>query len=492
MRFVLAAGLWLAVSPAAGAAEPVSCIVVYEVDDPAADGKQRTDIRAQRVSPAGDLLWREGVSLAAIDAGARAPVAVADRAGGALMVFEVHHEHGARPGDVDICAQRVSADGALMWNRGGPVAVASSRLREHSPVAVPDGAGGAIVAFLAEADGRDDVGPSGVAAQRIGPDGALMWRAGEQSVVVQEAHGRCADLAAAPDGAGGAYLAFRHAPPGEGEAATPRLMLQRLTAQGDLAWRLTRPTGLRVAPSARHPREMTLIPDGRDGVWVLYEHGSTARPAIAAQLIAPDGECRLGGNTVRIAQPADGPRPAGGFSAVSDNKGGFICVFPSREAGEIRKLHGIRITMKGGVAWSTSEAESLLPQATASCAEYALAPCAGHQAIIALTTPIHGGDGRRGLAAQKLSNLGRALWGGMPAEVTTPAEGTVLSPALLPDGHGGAYLAYVVRFTTGRWQGDTSIFGLRLGPNGKRLWREPVGLAAGPKPKRNPTLVAGP
>lgn len=490
MRPILAAGLWLAVSLAAVADGPVSLIVVYEVDEPAGDGKHRPDIRAQRVSPAGDLLWREGVSLASADGGARAPVAVTDRAGGALVLYELHHEDGARAGEVDICAQRVSLDGALMWNHGGPVAVASSRLREHGPVAVPDAAGGAIVAFLSEAEGRGGVGPSGVAAQRIGPDGALMWREGEQSVVVQEAVGRCADLAAAPDGAGGAYVAFRYAPPGEGEAAAPRLVLQRLTAAGDLAWASTRPTGLRVGLSARHPREMTLIPDGRRNVWVLYEHGPTDRPAIAAHLIGPEADSRLGGKAVEIAAPGDGPRPAGGFRAVSDTKGGFICVFATRESNGTRKLHGVRVTMQGTLAWSTAHTDSLLPQPTASCEEYALAPSTGHQAMLALTAPIHGTEARRGLAAQKLSNLGRTLWGRMPAEVTTPAEGTVLSPTLLPDGRGGAYVGYVVSFTAGRWEGDTSIFGLRLGPDGKRLWREPVGLAAGPRPKRNPRLIA--
>lgn len=477
----------LAATPAFSDA-PNSCILIYEIQNPLPTCRNNTDVRAQRVAPDGALMWRGGlgVGIAESPGYERAPTAVPDRAGGAIVAFELKYNAGPRKNEVDICAQRVSASGRLLWNRGGPVAVASTRYREHAPVMVADGAGGAIVAFLVDVVHGRGKRLSGVCAQRISPDGTLKWLGGTRSLVVQEADARCSDLAIATDGAGGAFIAFRRLPATTGAASgPPRIVLRRVTADGELAWTAMHPAGLRLGLSADNPRSVQLIGDGLRGVWAIFVQGPTNRSSVMAQRIGPDAESKLAGRTLAVAGLASE------FAAVPDDKGGFICVYATRADGGPGKLFGARIARNGRFAWGESGQVDLLTLAKMSCEEYAVAPSPGHGATVVLTTPVQGrgADGHRGLAAQRLNNLGKGLWGQTPVEVTNPSNASIFSPVALPDGRMGVYIAYVLKFTAGTWEGDTSIFGLRLNAEGKRVWKQPVGFAASPKPERAPILL---
>ncbi len=69
------------------------------------------------------------------------PCIVTDEAGGAIIVWE-----DGRGGDGDIYAQRIDPYGRVVWNRAA-VAVCIEPDWQLRPRMVPDGAGGAIIAW---------------------------------------------------------------------------------------------------------------------------------------------------------------------------------------------------------------------------------------------------------------------------------------------------------------------------------------------------------
>ncbi|MCS7223195.1 MAG: hypothetical protein NZ959_01360 [Armatimonadetes bacterium] len=187
-------------------------IVVFEVEWTTGERAGDTDIFAQRMDSEGRLLWHKGersVFVAFSELRERSPIVVPDGAGGAIVVFEVEWPRGTKhAGDIDIFAQRVSGDGKLVWGEEQSVPVASSPSIERAPTAVSDGDGGAIIFFELVAREGDRAGDVEIAAQRLSKDGKLLWLEGKRSVLTAfSSWGERAPVAL-PDGKGGAFVFF--------------------------------------------------------------------------------------------------------------------------------------------------------------------------------------------------------------------------------------------------------------------------------------------
>jgi len=124
-------------------------------------------------------------------------VIVSDGSGGAIVSW-MDVRSGA---DWDIFAQRISATGSALW-AGGGVAVCTAANNQFYPIIASDGSGGAIVAWQ---DLRSD-GSGDIYAQRVGTAGFPMWTA--NGVPVVTATDTQQPSAIIPDGAGGAIIAW--------------------------------------------------------------------------------------------------------------------------------------------------------------------------------------------------------------------------------------------------------------------------------------------
>lgn len=161
-----------------------------------------------------------------------------DGHGGAVMAWLSTTD--ALDPDDEIELHRVAADGSLPW--GGPRAVATSRGRKEEPAVVADGTGGWIAVW---ADSRDDMfGSCGaliancdVYAQRVSADGVGLWGSGGAAVETAPGSQLLPEVVA--DGAGGAIVAWQDC------RALPTLLecmadldmyAQHVTAGGTLAW----------------------------------------------------------------------------------------------------------------------------------------------------------------------------------------------------------------------------------------------------------------
>ncbi len=121
-----------------------------------------------------------------------APRIVADGVGGALVFWR----RGTR-----VYGQRLNSNGAQQWFADG-VALASVDGALEIGDVISDGAGGAIVAWLDTRSGANDV-----YAQRIDPNGALLWN--PAGVAVCTAAGEQAMLGIVSDDANGMIAAWR-------------------------------------------------------------------------------------------------------------------------------------------------------------------------------------------------------------------------------------------------------------------------------------------
>ena len=155
-----------------------------------------TDIYAQRVTPEGNRLWLDnGAPICQTYTDQRGLAGVSDGRGGGIFVW-----HDCSQGTYDVYASRVNGDATPLWGING---MAVSVLPEHQrfPVVCSDGAGGCIVAWSDDRDGSLDI-----YAQRIDEFGNRRWPEG--GVPICTFGFDQTDLDIVPDGMGGAIVAW--------------------------------------------------------------------------------------------------------------------------------------------------------------------------------------------------------------------------------------------------------------------------------------------
>jgi hypothetical protein len=200
------------------------------------------------------------------------PRIVADGAGGAIAVWSDHRD--TLVSRTDVFAQRVSAGGVPQWTANG-VAICTEAHEQFNANLVPDGAGGAIIAWL---DGR--AGNYQVYAQRVNAGGVPQWT--PDGVAVCAASASVKTLAIVPDGAGGAILAWA-----DGRSGGFDLYAQRVNAAGVSQWS---PDGVALCTAAGEQSYPSIAPDGAGGAIVTWQDiRSGASYDIYAQSVSAAG-----------------------------------------------------------------------------------------------------------------------------------------------------------------------------------------------------------
>ncbi len=242
------------------------------------------DIYGQRINGSGVVQWAtDGVALCTVEGEQYGPTIVSDQAGGAIVVW-----YDYRDGDADLYAQRIDASGAAQWTTNG-LAFCSAANDQYGPLIVPDGAGGAIAAWL---DWRNS-GPSAnsdVFAQRIDASGAPQWT--PDGVALCTATGEQFYPIIAADGTGGACVTWwdRRGPHAD-------IYAQRVNGAGAVQWTSN---GVAVSSATGDQVYPKITSDGAGGAIVTWFDYRTGTGDIYAQNVSAAGAVQWAPNGLAV------------------------------------------------------------------------------------------------------------------------------------------------------------------------------------------------
>jgi len=238
-------------------------------------GADYWDIYAQRVSQAGVVYWvANGIRICNAVDDQQWPDIVADGVGGAIIAWS----DSRNAGDYDIYAQRVDPDGIVYWAANG-VCLCNNAGNQYDPRVASDGQQGAIMAWRDYAGALNDL-----YAQRVAADGTVLWPA-TGGVAICTASGDQMSPRVVADGAGGAVMAWEDRRDGIEEAD---VHAQRVDAHGNILWALNgkvisaAPYGQRFVCAASDGADGAIVAwqDYRSNVnWDIYAQSTAYVPS---------------------------------------------------------------------------------------------------------------------------------------------------------------------------------------------------------------------
>ncbi|MBI4719771.1 MAG: T9SS type A sorting domain-containing protein [Chitinivibrionia bacterium] len=291
------------------------------------------ELYAQRIDASGGFLWQSGgIKLFGDTLSRSEPKAIPDGAGG-VIVAATSYTVGSD--EFDISAQRIDGDGNLLWGDG--VTVCSYQGIQSKPVLATDGSGGAIIAWQ---DLR--VGHYCIFAQRIDAEGTARWNPDGDPVTFTIYREECPSIA--PDGSGGAIIAWEDR---RNQPAQADIYAGQMDSTGLQLWGLQ---GVAVQILAESSElKPAVVPDGAGGATIVWEQHEGIIPtveayAIAARRISASGTPIYGTmiltheSTVQL-----------NCSAASDGSGGVLVAWEDLRDGQ--DIYAQRINSAGTALW---------------------------------------------------------------------------------------------------------------------------------------------
>jgi subtilisin family serine protease len=157
----------------------------------------RLETAIQHIDSNGTPLWgANGLKVSSSVKSKHGPAITSDGTGGAIVLWIEDNNTGSY-GDANLRAQRISSSGELLWGSAGISVTRDGWVDE--PVIIPDGSGGAIIGWYSVATYDPFL-------QRVSASGALLWD--KNGVPVSRAVDGQFDMALAEDGNGGAYAVW--------------------------------------------------------------------------------------------------------------------------------------------------------------------------------------------------------------------------------------------------------------------------------------------
>ncbi|MBN1803517.1 MAG: hypothetical protein JW891_18550 [Candidatus Lokiarchaeota archaeon] len=255
-------------------------------------------ISAQRINSTGHVRWgKEGIVLSNMNFQKYYPEVTSDGLGGAIVTWQ--DSKSPSPFSSDIYAQRIDADGTVLWIPNGTV-VCNATNKQMSPKIISDGHEGAIIVWQ---DVRNEC--FDIYAQRIDTDGNALWK--PNGTVVCNGTFFHTELQMVPDDEGGALIAWSDS------RDNWDIYAQRLNSDGIAQWT---PNGTAICNTSYKEKDSKMIADGSGGAFLVYhkyngeDHGSYAQRFNSSGFIQwnPNGSivCSKGCNQKQLTLDGDG------------------------------------------------------------------------------------------------------------------------------------------------------------------------------------------
>jgi hypothetical protein len=383
----------------------------------------------QKVSPEGDLPWGEkGVLLGSgySEAGYFYSRAVGDGSGGAVVIWVefLLHPAGELPSS-QTHAARIDSEGNVKWQRDVPGDIPGFGQ------AIPDGSGGAIIAYRALYEEK-------ISVLKIDGEGNLPWGRDGVSLNLSGSDSQCKITT---DNLGGVIVVQKIA--GEGI-----ICAQRVDSGGDILWQSG---GIKACVGPAEGAEV--VSDGAGGAIIAYirdipcggQQAVYCDSHIHAQRIDAEGNVLWGSDGVPICAE---PGPVGSPRIVADGAGGAIISFSF--LGVHEAVRADRIDADGHVLWENEDE-----------LRSGIIVSDGSGGVISVWD---GGEGINA-TAQRLDAMGRELWG--PDGLTLRD----LRPSLAAsDDCGGVLISWSVVDVTGSKASALSYYVQRIDAEGNLPW----------------------
>jgi hypothetical protein len=383
-------------------------------------------------------------------------VIVPDGSGGAIVAWS-----DLRSVAYDLYAQRLSPTGVALWTTNG-VPFCTATGGQYLYTAVADGAGGAIFAWTDLRGGSQDL-----YAQRIDASGTALWAS--DGVPVCLATGSQTDVVVESDGAGGAVFAWIDPRGGAND-----VYAQRISAGGSALWATD---GVAVCTATGAQSNVRLVADGTGGAIVCWDDGRSGSYDIYAQRIASNGSVAWVANGALVCGAVNnqyGPRPVG------DGGGGVIVAWQDYRSGNY-DVYAQRLNSSGVAQW-TADGVALC---TASGSQTVVRAVPDRAAGVIVTWS----DPRNGITdvyAQRVSSGGVPAWtaDGVPVAVGGAAKTPTQLVAV--DGVEGAIVGWYDART-----GNNDLYVQRIDGTGTVRWAS-TGVALCTHPVSQTTMVLAP
>jgi len=346
--------------------------------------------------------------------------AVTDGAGGVIVVWLDSRNEGVY---FDIYAQRFDGTGAPLWSDGG-VPVCMAPHFQWNMTALPDGTGGAIIAWT---DVRN-LNDGDIYAQRISAAGSPLWNANGVAVCIAVSNQEFP--VALTDGSGGAWICWKDTRNG---LYYTDIYARRVDAAGvpqGVA------DGIAICATDGFQQNPAITSDGSGGAIVAWydDRNGFDNTDVYAQRVNATGATQWTVNGVGVCNaPGVQDVPA----IAEDGSGGAFVVWrDARVFGP--SLFGQRINAAGVGQWSTN-GDSLATIHPYDSEPSIMADGAG-DAIVAWIAPGFGAN--EYVRVQRLDANGDPLW--LPRGVPLGLNDQVRHPTLVSDAAGGAIVTWEV------------------------------------------------
>jgi hypothetical protein len=213
-------------------------------------------IYVQAVDYYGTVKWpADGLLMCNATGRRNEPEIIPDGSGGAIITWS-----DVRSGNRDIYAQAITETGWTRWTWNG-IEICTAGGHQYNPEMVSDGSGGAIIVWYDSRNGNYDI-----YAQAVDASGTVRWAA--DGIPICTATGIQYNAAIAPDGAGGAVIAWCDARNGD-----VNIYAQAVDASGTVKWDAN---GIAVSTAAVTEGVVYITTDGAGGAivsWGDYRNG---------------------------------------------------------------------------------------------------------------------------------------------------------------------------------------------------------------------------
>lgn len=294
------------------------------------NGAGNSDIYAQRIDASGAFLWTPaGELICSAPNNQYEPAIASDDSGGAIIVWE-----DFRGATEDLYAQRIDPTGAALWTIDG-VPICTQANSQVFPKIVPDGSGGAVIAWM---DYRTPY--ADIYAQRVDAAGSFLWSPSD-GVPVSFSTNSETDHELVSDGSGGAIIVWE-----DNRGADTDIYGQRVDASGATVWTSG---GVAIRNAINNQWNPAIVSDGSGGAMVAWEDVSTGQWVVNVRRLS------AAGGSLWITQACSTSVEQHTPSLAPDGDGGVIVAWQ-----ENPDLHVQRLDALGRPVWTTC-ATSLCP-----------------------------------------------------------------------------------------------------------------------------------